>query len=80
MPVPMRMRLGHGAVMDMAVVVVMAVEVVVLEGFVLMIMLVPFRQMQPQADSHQQSCNNQRQGYRFAESDDGDQGADEGRE
>lgn len=43
--VPMRMRLGHRAVMDMAVVVVMAVEMIMLKRIVLMVMLVAFRQM-----------------------------------
>lgn len=78
--VPMRMRLGHRAVMDMAVVVVMAVKMIVLDGIVHMIMFVAFGQMQPQADPHQESRSQERDGRRLAKDGHGDQGADEGRE
>lgn len=45
--VPVCMRLGDGAVMLMVVVIIMGVEMIVLEGFMQMIMLVALRQMQP---------------------------------
>jgi hypothetical protein len=45
--------------MHMLVVLVMHVLVLVFEDFVLMFMLVPFDEMQPQSDRHQGTGNQQ---------------------
>lgn len=50
--VPVCMRLGDGAVMVVSVMIVVAVEMIVLEGIMHVIMLVALRQMQPKAEAH----------------------------
>ena len=55
----MTMRFGrvnsHGMLMPM--VLIMNMLVIMREAFVHMLMLMPFREMQPHADTHQQSGN-----------------------
>ena len=58
--VPVCMRLGDWAIVLVVMVIVVGVEMIMLERFMHMIMLVAFRQMQPQAETHQQSCDDKR--------------------
>lgn len=53
MTVQVRVRLGDRAVMTMLVVVVMNVLVFMLDLFVAVLMLMPFREVEPEAKSHQ---------------------------
>jgi len=66
MPVPVRMRLGHRPVVDMAMMVVVDVAVLVLDRLVCMVMGMPFGQMQPDAERHQQACDDQLRSDRLA--------------
>jgi len=59
MSMPMRMRFSRCIVgaMSMLMVFIMRVLVFVLHSLMLVLVLVPFGQMQPQADSHERSCD-----------------------
>lgn len=52
MPMPVRMRLGHWPVMVMLVVLVMNMNVVMLQGLMIVLMVMPFGQMKPEANRH----------------------------
>ena len=66
MPVPVRMRLGHRALVHMAMMVVVDVAVLVLDRLVCMVMGMPFGQMQPDAERHQQASDDQLRRDRLA--------------
>lgn len=55
--VPVGMRLGHLAVVIVIVMIVMHVAVLMLELVVHMHMLVPFGEVEPQSDPHQNRGN-----------------------
>ena len=54
MAVHMRMRLGHRSLMRMPVMFVMDMGVLMFQIAMSMLMLMPLRQMQPQAGGHQE--------------------------
>ena len=59
MPVPVRMRLRHRSFVSMAMMFVVDVAVLVLDRLVRVVMAVPFGQMKPDAERHQQARNDQ---------------------
>ena len=54
-PVPMRMRLRHYALVRMLVVLIMHVTVLVFQRSVLVVVNMAFREMQPEPQSHQET-------------------------
>ena len=66
MPVPVRMRLRHRSFVSMAMMVVVDMGMLVLDRLVCMVMGMPFRQMQPDAERHQQASDDQLRGDRLA--------------
>lgn len=74
------MRLRHVFGMEMPVVLVVDVTVFVFQDLMLVFVLVPFGQMQPETATHQQSSQRQLKRRRFAENKDRDHRSDEGRE
>ena len=63
--VPMGMRLGIWPIMRVLMMVVVVVGVVVFQRLVHVIVIMPFRQMQPQPDGHQNPCADQLQRHRI---------------
>ena len=70
---------SNGRRMVMLVMIVMIVFVGMLKRFVLMLMLVPLRDVQPHAQAHQRAGNQQLKCRRFSHADNGDQRAGKGR-
>ena len=68
MLMPMRVRFGNPAVVVMLVMSVVNVTVLVRKRFVQMFVLVPFGEMEPQPESHQQPRESQLERQRLAES------------
>ena len=66
MPVPVRMRLGHRPFVSMAMMFVVDMAVLVLERLVRVFVAVPFGQMKPDAERHQQARNDQLRRDRLA--------------
>lgn len=66
-PVPMGVRLDHRLFMPVLVMLVMDMTVFVLNEDVFVIMPVPLGQVHPKPEAHQQTCNDQRDGYRLRE-------------
>lgn len=59
MPVPVGMRLGDRPLVRMAMMVVVDMGMLVLDGLVRVVMGMAFGQMQPDAEGHQQARNDQ---------------------
>jgi hypothetical protein len=70
MPVPVRMRLRHHSFVSMAMRVVVEMAVLVLDCLVRMVMGMPFGQIQPDAERHQQARNDQLRRDRLAQQGD----------
>ena len=66
MAMPMGMRLRHGAIVLMLVMLIVDVAVLMLQWLVLVLVRMPLRQMQPKADAHQTTGNQQLRRHRFA--------------
>ena len=71
------MRLNHNTFMRMHVMFIMAMGMFVLKLIVSMIVLMPFRQMQPKADTHEDTGNDKLQRQRLAQQHNGDQCSNE---
>lgn len=56
---PVRVRLGHGAIVVMLVVLVVNMTVLMRHRFVKMLVIVPFGEMEPESQSHQQRRQDQ---------------------
>src|SRR5580658_6900406 len=80
MPMPVRMGLGHRPVVSMAMMFVVGVAVLVLDGLVHMFMGMTFGQMQPDAERHQQARNDQLRRDRLAQEGNRDDRAKERRD
>ena len=65
-PVPVRMRLCRRSFVSMAMMVVVEMAVLVLDRLVPVFMGVPFGQMQPDAERHQQASDDQLRRDRLA--------------
>ena len=76
MSMPVRMGLRHRPVVAMPMVLVMHVAMLVLEQLVRVFVIVPFRQMQPQANAHQQACGDELHRHRLTEKHQRNQGSD----
>jgi hypothetical protein len=66
MPVPVRMRLRHRSFVSVVMMVVVEMAVLVLDWLVSMVMGMPFGQMQPDAERHQQARDDQLRSDRLA--------------
>ena len=66
MPVPVRMRLCHRSFVSMAMMVVVDMGMLVLDWLVDVSVGMPFGQMQPHAERHQQARNDQLRSDRLA--------------
>ena len=66
MPVPVRMRLCNRSFVSMAMMVVVAMGMLVLDWLVDVSVGMPFGQMQPHAERHQQARNDQLRSDRLA--------------
>jgi len=77
-PVPVGVRFRGRAVVGVPVMRVVRVAVLVIERIVPVFVLVPLGKMQPETEAHQQAGENELQGQRLAEQDDGDGRSDEG--
>ena len=71
------MRLCYRPVMVVLVVLVVHMTMLMLKSLVIMLVIVSFRKMQPQADAHQKSGNRQLQRQGIADDSDGKQRPDE---
>ena len=80
--VPMKMRMGlrDRPVVLMLMVLVVAVGMVMFERFVIVLVLVAFRQVQPQADSHQRPGDQQPRGYALIQHKDSKHRTNKGRQ
>ncbi len=78
MPVPMRVRLHHGPVVDVLVVIVMDVPVFVLDRVVRMFVNVSLGEMQPQSERHKRAGSDQLSCDGLAQQGDRDNRAEEG--
>ena len=76
-PVPVGMRLGERAIMGVLMMVVMMVGVVMFQRLMQVIVVMPFRQMQPQPDCHQNPRANQGKGDRILKQHQRQNGPDE---
>ena len=65
--VPMRMRLGDGSVVRMPVMLVVGMKMFMLQRLVLMLVIVAFREMQPQAEGHEAPREQQPERRRLAQ-------------
>jgi uncharacterized membrane protein YdbT with pleckstrin-like domain len=63
MPMPMRMRFRHWTIVLMLMVLVVNVTVLMLNWLVLMLVVMPLGQMQPQTDPHQDAGHQQLDRY-----------------
>ena len=66
MPTPVRMRLRHRSFVSVVMMVVVEMAVLVLDWLVSMVMGMPFGQMQPDAERHQQARDDQLRSDRLA--------------
>ena len=66
MPVPVRMRLCHRSFVSVAMMRIVAMAVLVLDCLVRVFMGMPFGQMQPDAERHQQASDDQLRSDRLA--------------
>ena len=66
MPMPVRMRLCRRSFVSMAMMVVVDMAVLVLDRLVPVVMGMPFGQMQPDAERHQQASDDQLRSDRLA--------------
>src|ERR1700722_2750777 len=80
MTVPVRMRLCHRSFVSMAMMLVVEMAVLVLDCVVYVFMGMPFGQMQPDAERHQQARNDQLRRDRLGEQGNRDDGAKERRD
>lgn len=69
MAMPVRMWFGYYPIMTVLMVIVMDMTVFVSQGLMGVLMVMTFREMQPQARAHQYPGKNQRDGYGMAEQD-----------
>lgn len=74
------MWLAHKPIMTMLMMLVMYVGVFMFQVFVVMLVFMAFRQVEPQANTHQEPRKRQLQRKRFAEGKDCQQRPDEWRE
>ena len=79
-PVPVRMRLCRRSFVSMAMMVVVEMAVLVLDWLVSMVMGMPFGQMQPDAERHQQARNDELRSDRLAQEGNRDDRAKERRD
>ena len=77
-PVKVGVRLGHGSRMLVLVMRVMHVTMFMFSFLMDMLMFMAFRQMKPQADRHQNACDDQSQGNRIPQHQDRKRCASEG--
>jgi hypothetical protein len=80
MPVPVRMRLCHRSFVSVAMMRIVAMAVLVLDCLVRVFMGMPFGQMQPDAERHQQARDDQLRSDRLAQEANRDDRAKERRE
>ena len=78
MPVKVRMRFGHFALMDMIMMCVVNVTMVVLQFLVDMLVLMTFGQMQPQPNRHKHASNEKLCRNRLSQKQDGECSTNEG--
>ena len=78
--VPMGMRLGIWPIMGVLMMVVVMVGVIMFQRLMQVIVIMPFRQMQPQPDGHQNPRTNQGKGNRIPKQHQRQNSPDERRE
>ena len=79
-PVPMGVRLRHGAFVGVLVVLVVHMAVLMFKNVVLMLVAVAFGEMQPEAQTHEEPGERQLQGHGLMQEPDRDERADKGRQ
>ena len=80
MTMPMRMRFGDRFAMDMLRMRIVQMRMIMLQHRMKMLVIVPFRQMQPEAGSHQQPGEDQLHRDRIVENQHGQHRANEWRQ
>jgi hypothetical protein len=73
---PMRVRISHGSIVRVSVMLVVHMAVLMLDRIVGMFMLMPLCEMEPEAKSHEQASDDELRGDRLAQQDNGNHRAD----